>query len=292
MKQSYPGMNSEISDWKGQEITDFQEDLLNTVNGRLSEKWFYTHIKGNNLSLPRIDALNMLSKYAGYINWDDFRFKNSRNISMVERLKKTNSIFIKIPLLVMLAMILLLVLYKIINTQNYRFTFIDADTGESIVNSNIQIDFLQKDESPVNYKCDKDGSFVLRTNQSRIKMAIRSPYYLEDTVERILKKFNRNEQIRLNADAYALMLRYFSQTNVKAWQKRREQLDRMINEGAIICQVTDQKERSGMELYNKWEFIDKLTMPTSSLQQIEILDSRYENGRIAILRFKVNITKK
>jgi hypothetical protein len=40
MKQSYPGMNPEISEWKGQEITDFQEDLLVKVNGRLSEKWF------------------------------------------------------------------------------------------------------------------------------------------------------------------------------------------------------------------------------------------------------------
>jgi uncharacterized protein involved in tolerance to divalent cations len=289
MKQSYPGMNPEISDWKGQEITDFQEDLLIKVNGRLSEKWFYSHMKTSNQSLPRIDVLNMLSKYAGYSNWNDFRFKNSEQIPLADKLKKTNSVFYKIPLVLLVIMILFLVLYKIINTQNYRFTFIDADTGETIVNSNIQIDLLQKGESPVNYKCEKDGSFILRTDQSRIKMVIRSPYYLVDTVERILKKFNRDEQIRLHADAYALMLRYFSNTDVKAWQKRREQLDKMINDGAIICQVPDPKEGNGIELFNKWEFIDKLTMPTSSLRQIEILDSRYENGRIAILRFKVKM---
>jgi hypothetical protein len=33
-------------------------------------------------------------------------------------------------------------------------------------------------------------------------------------------------------------------------------------------------------------------MPTSSLRQIEILDSRYENGCIVILKFKVKMNRK
>ena len=92
MKQSYPGMNPEISDWKGQEITDFQEDLLIKVNGRLSEKWFYSHMKAFDPSLPRIDVLNMLSKYVGYSNWQDFTYKNSGKIPLAEKLKKSNII--------------------------------------------------------------------------------------------------------------------------------------------------------------------------------------------------------
>lgn len=291
MKASYPGINPEISDWKGQEITDFQEDLLIKVNGRLSEKWFYTHIKSTSASLPRIDVLNMLSKYVGYSNWDDFRYKNSEKVPLAEKLKKTNSIFIKIPLLLLAVMVLLFIIYKIINTQNYQFTFIDSDTGEPILKGNIQVDLLLKDESPVSYTCSNEGSFTLRTDQSHIKMVIRSPYYYADTVERILKKFNHSEQVRLHADAFALMLRYFSQTEVKAWQKRREQLDKMLSESAMIYQVPDQKEGTGMELYNKWEFIDKLTMPVSSLRQIEILGSSYDNGQIVILRFKIKKNK-
>jgi len=102
-------------------------------------------MKASNPSLPRIDVLNMLSQYAGYGNWDDFRFKNSAQVPLAERLKKTNSIFIKVPLLLLATMILLFILYKIINTQNYRFTFIDADTREPILNSNIQADLLLKD---------------------------------------------------------------------------------------------------------------------------------------------------
>jgi hypothetical protein len=42
-----------------------------------------------------------------------------------------------------------------------------------------------------------------------------------------------------------------------------------------------------MELFNKQEFIDKLTMPSSSLRKIEILETRYLDDQIILLRFKL-----
>jgi len=284
-------MNPEISEWKGQDITDFQEDLLIKVNGQLSEKWFYTHMKTPDLALPRIDVLNMLSQYAGYKNWNDFRYKNQEQIASGRGMEKTNNMLIRIPLMFITVMILIFILIKIINTQNYRFTFIDADTGDPILSSNIKADLFLDNESPVSYQSDNDGSIVVRTNQGRIRMVVRAPYYLADTVTRILKKFNNSEQIRLNADSYALMINYFSQTDVKAWQRRRDQLNKMISEDAMIYQIPDTKGAPGMELYNKQEFIDKLTMPSSSLKQIDVLDCRYSKGQIAILRFRIKTDK-
>jgi hypothetical protein len=116
MKKSFPGINPEVSEWRGQEITDFQEDLLIKVNGRISEKWFYTHMKSSSESLPRIDILNLLSQYSGYKNWDDFKYKNSEGLRLNETLKKTNTIFIIIPLIIFVVLLLLYGLYKIINT--------------------------------------------------------------------------------------------------------------------------------------------------------------------------------
>jgi len=287
MKLTYPGINPEISEWKGQEITDFQEDLLFKVNGRLSEKWFYTHMKALNTSLPRIDVLNMLCIYAGYSNWDDFRFKNSVKIPLTETLKNKDKSSVKTILILLAAVILLIILSMIKITQNHLFTFVDADTGEPILDSKVQVDLLLKDESPVSYLSNNDGSFVLRTDQSIIKMVVRAPYYLTDTIIRVLNKFDRTEQVRLYADIYALMIQYFSQTDLGAWQKKREQLDRILSENAFIYQLPDQGGRMGMELYNKWEFIDKLTMPASNLRRIEILDSRYDKGQIAVLRFRI-----
>jgi len=36
MMRSYPGIDPDISNWKGQEITDFQEELIKKLNGQLS----------------------------------------------------------------------------------------------------------------------------------------------------------------------------------------------------------------------------------------------------------------
>jgi hypothetical protein len=88
------------------------------------------------------------------------------------------------------------------------------------------------------------------------------------------------------------MIQYFSQTNVQAWQNSREQLERIISDNAMIFRLPDRKGVTGMELYNKREFIDKLSMPASSLRQIEIISSRYEKNQISIMRFRNKITDK
>ena len=83
LQKSYV-VNSDIKKWKGQDITFLQDDLSDKVNGRISEKWFYTHIKANTGKLPRIDMLNILSKYTGYQNWNDLKDKSPE-------IKKENS---------------------------------------------------------------------------------------------------------------------------------------------------------------------------------------------------------
>jgi hypothetical protein len=94
MQQSFPGMNPSIAEWKGQDIIDFQEELLQKVNAHISEKWFYTHIKSVNKTLPRIDILNLLSKYVGYSNWDDFKFKHPGQVDIPVSTKKANRYFL------------------------------------------------------------------------------------------------------------------------------------------------------------------------------------------------------
>jgi hypothetical protein len=43
----------------------------------------------------------------------------------------------------------------------------------------------------------------------------------------------------------------------------------------------------GIGIYNKEEFIDKLTMPLSSLDRIEVIETRYdEEGKIRSIRFE------
>jgi len=287
MQQSYPGINPSLSEWKGQEITDFQEELLKKVNANISEKWFYTHMKSTHTSLPRIDMLNFLSKYAGYANWDDFVFRNRKLLPAVASRKSENRYFIIIPALLLAVICILFLLFKLFDTQEYKFCFYDADTREPILNCKIEIRLLLENESPVTCYSRPDGCFLLKTDKSRIRMVVSGSYYKTDTIVRVLKKLEHNEIISLHANDYALMIHLISQMNVTDWEKRRKRLESMIDDGAMICQVFNDKTATGMELYNKQEFIDKLTMPSGSLKNIEILDTKFREDKIAVLKFRV-----
>ena len=285
MQQSFPGINPSISEWKGQEIVDFQEELLQHANAHISEKWFYSHIKSENKSLPRIDILNLLSKYVGYANWNDFKFKNSDNSIPIASPEKANRYFIYVPVIVLLILGAFFVFFKVLNTREYQFRFIDADTAEPIINQPIEVKVLLDGESPVNYICEHGNSFNLKTSRANVRFVVESPYYQPDTIFRILDRFNREEIVKLRPDNYAMMIHYFSTMNVKDWQKRRDQLNVMISDSAMIYQVFT-KEAIGVELFNKWEFINKLTLPSTGLRKIEILDTKYEGDKISIIRFR------
>jgi len=302
MQESYPGINPNISEWKGQEITDFQEELLKSVNAHISEKWFYIHMKSVSKSLPRIDVLNLLSKYSGYANWDDFVFKNQDLILQSQRGEsqvpavpqatalKANRYFISIPFAVIVIVLIFFGVFKLFNTREYKFCFYDADTREPIKNARIEVKVLTEGESPSVLFCNAEGCFMLKTDKSKIKLVVSTPYYQTDTITRIVKKLNINEILSLHANDYALMIHYFSEMKVDDWGKRRTRLENMIADDAMIYQLYSRNNTaSGMELLNKEEFIDKLTMPSGSLKNIEVLDTKLRDGKIVILRFRVKL---
>ena len=301
MKESYPGINPSIAEWKGQEITDFQEELRTRVNANISEKWFYTHMKSAGQSVPRIDMLNLLSRYAGYLNWDDFVFRNSEtsDIKAGEGFlragtasKNPNRYFIIIPLLAIAIVLIFYGLFRLFNTREYRFCFYDADTREPIADTRIEVTLLSEGESAVRRMATPDGCLLLKTDKSKIKMVVNAPYYRVDTFTRIVKKLDHEEIVMLHADDYALMIHYFSMMKVDDWVKRRGRLEAMIDDNALICQVFNDRDATGMALYDKQEFIDKMTMPTGSLKNIEVLASQMEKGKIKVLRFRINAKSK
>ncbi|MCP1298442.1 hypothetical protein NK356_04620 [Chryseobacterium sp. S0630] len=72
--KEYTPSQDDISKWKGIDIIYFQEDLRKKAKGNISEKSFYTYFKTSPVTkLPRIDMLNLLSIYAGYNSWYDFK---------------------------------------------------------------------------------------------------------------------------------------------------------------------------------------------------------------------------
>jgi hypothetical protein len=285
-------MNPSITEWKGQEIIDFQEELRMKVNARISEKWFYTHMRASHPSLPRIDMLNFLCKYAGYANWDDFIFRNKFLEFSKIKPHNPNRYFILIPLIAVGIVVLFFILFKFFNTVDYRFTFVDADTRETIKSDQTEIILLAGGESAIHSLVGRDGKYRLKTDESVIRMVVNAPYYRPDTIERIVTKLNREEFVFLKPDDYSLMIHYFSTMKVDDWEKRRSKLNDILSDSVVVFQVIKDKESSGIVLYNKQEFVDKLTTPSGNLKNIEILDSKSSKGKIQTLRFRINEKKK
>ena len=286
--QNSHSVDSDIKNWKGQEIIYLQDDLSDKVNGRISEKWFYTHIKSDSGKLPRIDMLNILSEYTGHQNWNNLKSKFPQAKS-----KKKSSLISK-KMLIGLIIGLSLISGKVINDKFfpadnvYKFCFVDADLKTPITNSPIWIVWMVDSESPMVSKCDSMGCFQFTTQKEKIQFIVRSPYYKPDTITRVLyDKKIREEQVQLKTNDYALMIHMFSKSKVKNWRKRRSQLNQMLADNAKIYQVSDDG-KTGMEIYNKKDFINKLTTPLRSLKNIEIIETIYSGDKISILRFTQN----
>ena len=284
VQQSYPQISEDISSWKGQEIRLFQQDLEEKANGRISEKWFYTHIKSDSPQLPRIDILNLLSQYLGYTNWEEYRSRRRVTKRLLRVPPTARKYFVGTGIFLLLAA--LLSLYVQFNQlTTYEFCFVNADTHQAVSGSGLTVVVLSESESPYRVPADELGCVAIRWRESTIRLVVQGAYYRTDTITRILNKAQATEQIGLRTNDYAWLLRIFSQAEVDDWQKRRDQLDAMLPDDAQIYQLTE-GQALGMELYNKQEFINKMTMPVRSLKNIEILSTRFRGDRIQELRFK------
>jgi hypothetical protein len=268
-----------IEQWKGADIVAFQEDLFSKVKARVSEKWFYTYFKNEAHKLPRIDMLNLLSAYTGYTNWNEFKAKNSNPVLLQGKkgaIQKYRAFLLLIPLLAVAA-------FYWPGEHNFHFCLVDEDKNEAIT-SVVDVKILQKGQSPLYLKTDSLGCFTFQTKEKTIQFVVQSPYHKTDTIARHIDTKN-SPVVKLRTDDYALMLRYYSNGNKTDLQKRKQQLQQLIAEDAQIYQLYSQN--LGIELYSKEEFINKLTVPTSSLKNIKILDKAYKNGKIIKLKFMV-----
>ena len=134
-------------------------------------------------------------------------------------------------------------------------------------------------------KVDQQGCVKIISQQELLTLVVKARYYQTDTVIRRVSQPKSSELVKLKKDDYALLIHLISKPGktVKEKLQRRKQLDQMIDEEAQIFQVDE--SGLGVELYNKEDFIDKLSLPIRSLKALEVIETKYQNNRIILLRF-------
>lgn len=273
MNRDFSMSSADITLWKGEDIVIFQEALLAQVKGQISSKWFYTHMKSDGESLPRIDVLNMLSQFVAYDNWADFLSQKSKEEVREGKFKNSKLLFVLFPIIILIS-------FLSQKEAVYTISIIDFDTNKPPENT-IEFELLKSDESSQKITTDSLGQVILPVNEALNTLIITSPYYKEDTLQR--KIMNEGGEIfKVKTDDYALMVHYFSKSKVKDWKRRRRMLAEIFHNEAEIIEIY--KGTYGIEKYNKQEFINKITMPLTSLRTLEVIDMKRQDGKIIKMR--------
>ena len=123
-------------------------------------------------------------------------------------------------------------------------------------------------------------------------MEISSPFYKPETIVRDLTNApaDREENIELKPNEYAVQLYYYSKS-IKDFKKKTQQLNRLISDNALIYQVVD-SDIYGIETMDKQKYISLVTLPTTSLENLEVIDSQMKNGKIVMIKFKITDDEK
>lgn len=296
--KEYTPLNSEISQWKGLDIVYFQEDLRKKAKGNISEKTFYTYFKKEVKKVPRIDMLNLLSIYAGYTSWNDFKKQNPIEQDILTNKEiipeQKNILILKkqwawgIVGVVLLGIISLFTLF--FSQKTFQYCFSDSDTGRKI-KGNIDIKLIKENESPIHYKVKAGECFQITTKDNKLKMEISAPLYEKIEIIRDLEDAPEIENIALKPDDYALMLHYYSTKDIndnslELIKNKQQQLNKLISDDALIYQVFD-SDIYGIETLTKQKYIGLVTTPTKSLQNLKVLSTKIENGKIISIKFKI-----
>ena len=358
----------DISKWKGIDIIYFQEDLRKIAKGNISEKTFYTYFKNSPVTkLPRIDMLNILSVYAGYVSWYDFKKnhlfsdeilkdlededenladvledeeQNAPEIVEQEKfaaktakisenapekqdenpvLQKTTTDnqnlnqnspsyssydtseqkytfslvkkYIWLGISLVLAVLVGLLVYKDeLFSKKFYYSFIDADRNSKI-NAELQVQILKENESPIVYTAKPNEPFVYTTKSKSLTMVVSSPYYRTDTIRRNLETAPEAETIELKPNDYAIMLFYYSKS-IKDLKRKRETLNYLISDNALIYQVYD-NETYGVETMDKQRYINLVTLPSTSLENLEVIETKDDkSNKIIMIKFKIDTDEK
>lgn len=260
-------IHKDFSDYSGQDISLFQEDLLLKCQSSVSEKWFYTHLKNQNPKLPRIDVLQLLARYCDYSSWEEFC--EQQKPAQTKPLTPQRKLW-PLLLLLMLAVVLLYVFWP--SSQKVTLQFKDAYTQKEIPFKSLSITIIADDMM----------SQSLQNAQAQYgdSLEIKGAYYKTHKVA-VLDRDTM--QINLYPDDYALMLNYFSRSDVQDLKKREAQLLEAIHPEAKIFQ--SHPDFQGIELLNREEFIERLLLPIDPLRNLEIQDIVYRDSSIYRLRF-------
>jgi hypothetical protein len=266
-------------DWKSfstQDIQNLIELIENKVRETVSEKWIYTHLKPDtNDKLPRKDMLDIFSCFCGYSGWDEFAFEAQDSQRSKRVFKNWTPYYVGIGAILIIA---LFFVFTKENRQSHKIKVTDQYTGKPVESGEVEV-----------YEKDSIGEKPLQINKGAIvvtsarptQVIVKSPYYAPQAVT--INPATDSTEVRVKPDDHAMMLKAFMKSDIKDWQTRKTQLDKILSDDLEVIVML--KGNLGAESFNKKEFAQKLIIPTPSLRQLKIIEIKHgPDNKIQFIR--------
>jgi len=287
-QEQYPFLNGNWKTFSSEDIRNLIDDIEQKTGQTLSEKWIYTHLKpSENHKLPRKDTLNIVSEYVGFSSWDEFKFLSESQKSNIVPIAigSQKSVTLNLSKSLIIAGVLLtgFLVYFLTNKKIEKQTIEIKDeyTLENVPTENIKI-FEVVEDKKIPIKVE-DSKIEIENKDSKI--IIESPYYKSEEIE--IKKDEKQDKILIKPDDYAMMLKAFMLSDIKDWETRKEQLQKILSDDLEVIAIL--KNDLGAEYFNKEEFTQMLVIPSDNLKKMTII--RIENDsddKIKLIRIKQN----
>ena len=264
-QKQYPYFEGNWKTFSSQDIQNLIDLIAVQVKQTVSEKWIYTHLKvETNDKLPRKDMLDILSQLVGYSGWDEYVFKWKQQVvpNVVQPKRNYNVVF---SLGFMGLFLIGFFSYRYLNREEVQTIEVkNAFTEEQINSEEVKAVMIENNvETPIEIVDSK----IQITTKDSAKIVLKSPYYKDKTI--VVGKENSNT-ISLQPDDYAMMLKGFMKSDIKDWETRKEQLQKILADDLEVLVML--KNDLGIEYFNKQEFSEKLIVPSVALKRMKVID--------------------
>ena len=264
-QKQYPYFEGTWKTFSSQDIQNLIDLIAVQVKQTVSEKWIYTHLKSEtNDKLPRKDMLDILSQLVGYSGWDEYVFKWKQEVVPIAASpKRNNKVVFSIGFIGLF--LIGFFSYRYLNREEIQTIEVkNAFTEEQINSDEVKAVMIENNiESPVEIIDSK----IQITAKDSTKIVLKSPYYKEKTI--VINKENTTA-ITLQPDDHAMILKGFMKSDIKDWQTRKEQLQKILADDLEVLVML--KNDLGIEYFNKQEFSEKLIVPSVALKRMKVID--------------------
>lgn len=280
----FPYYSGSIHNFGNKEIAQLIDVIEKECNERVSEKWVYTHLKPlENGKLPRRDMLNILCRWTGYSDWDEFVFMHKDTQETVPEKKPDKNTKKKTIYIIMgiAAIVLAAIIGFNAATGETSVCLKDKYTGREIEGDKVAIHILKKGKKE---KLPRKGNcFLLKDTEKETIILVESAYYKADTLHIAAGSTIGSYEFDLQPDDYAMMMRAYMNNKPEDWKRRKSQLNDIISDNAVIEEIMF--DDIGVEFLDKQEFIDKVTTPSKISKAMEIIAIEHKENKIISLKY-------